>query len=49
MANGMIEPSFNKVHSVAFKTGDLDENEGKNQTVFSEKITAFVAPLKGYI
>ena len=48
MANGMIEPSFNKVHSVAFKTGDLDENEGKNQLVFSEKITAFVAPLKGY-
>ena len=48
MANGMIEPSFNKVHSVAFTTGDLEGKDEIYLSGFSEKINAFVAPLKGY-
>ena len=47
MANGMLEPSLNKVHDAAVSI-ECEEGEERLQTKFQTKLTAYVAPIKGY-
>ena len=51
MANGILEPTFNKVHMVSISikaSNDTITGQPAENDHFSEKINAYVAPIKGY-